>query len=214
MIRHLRFVVALLTWMFFAGRRPALPWTAQAKHAAAVGFGHRRVAGIASERRLRLPQRRVAGVGVLSVGLLAAWLAAAALGVRVFPETNARETVRDADFSAIVESVGSAVVLLSTSTCPWCEKTRRWLRDNGVAYRDCVVDEDSHAARMLARSGAVTVPQLITADSAVSAYDPEAFAQVVQDAPPLPAPATSLRCALPGAIVATRDGGRGAQPDG
>ena len=208
MVRYLRFFFAVLAWVFLAGRRPVLPWTPQARRIAPIASA-RRVAGPAGALVAGRPRRRLAGVGVLSIALLTAWLGAAAFGVRVFPETNARETVREADFSVIVESVGSAVVLLSTSTCPWCEKTRAWLRENGIAYRDCVVDVDAHAARMLARSGVDTVPQLITADRAVGAYDPEAFAQVLQDAPSLATPATAQRCALPGSAVATRADDRG-----
>ncbi|MBB5208803.1 glutaredoxin family protein [Chiayiivirga flava] len=110
---------------------------------------------------------------------------------------------RDGDFAALVAAVGSPVVLLSTSTCPWCERTRQWLRANRVAYRDCVVDRDPYAAGVLRTLRSDSVPQLVTAQSVVVGYDPDLFAALVPRDPATPmepaAVATSdgLRCAAP-----------------
>lgn len=103
--------------------------------------------------------------------------------------------IRQGDFREIIASVGSPIVLLSTSSCPWCEKTREWLHANGVAYRDCIADKDEFAGSLLVEVGLETVPQLVTADSIVTGFDPERFAQVTREVQSWVAP-TAVRCSL------------------
>lgn len=116
---------------------------------------------------------------------------------------------RDGDFAALVAAVGSPVVLVSTSTCPWCERTRQWLRANRVVYRDCVVDREPYAAGVLRTLRSDSVPQLVTAQSVVVGYEPDLFAAIVprgpatETEPPGAATSDGLRCAAPAPERAT-----------
>ena len=136
---------------------------------------------------------------LLAASVTAGGFAIGVFAVRVFASGSEPPALRQGDFGDIVESVGSPVVLLSTSTCPWCEKSRQWLNARNVAYRDCIVDQNTHAAAMLDRSGVGTVPQLLNARSMATTFDPEAFERIVREAPPLATTPEALRCAAPGA---------------
>lgn len=109
--------------------------------------------------------------------------------------------LREGDFQELVASVGSPLVLLSTTTCPWCEKTRQWLQRKGTSYRDCVVDRDEFARQLLEKTGIQTVPQLLSANRIVTGYHEDLFDHVVSDAVAAngAAPAT-IRCNAPAAI--------------
>lgn len=107
-------------------------------------------------------------------------------GLRAWQAWNAPQTFRAGNFTAVVGSVGSPVVLLSTSTCPWCERSRDWLDARKVPYRDCVVDTDAFAADLLDRVGTGSVPQLLTSQAVVHGYAPEAFTLLLEGLTPDP----------------------------
>lgn len=115
-------------------------------------------------------------------------------GMRWFSEPPA---VQAGDFSRHVQSVGSSVVLLSTTTCPWCEKTRRLLEDAGIDYRDCVVDRDPFARTLLDALGGDVVPRLLNAERMVNGYHEEPMLDLARTAPALASVPTQLNCALP-----------------
>ncbi|MFO8073546.1 MAG: glutaredoxin family protein [Polyangia bacterium] len=49
---------------------------------------------------------------------------------------------------------GSPLVMYSTAHCPVCKRARRWLLDEGIAYREKDVEKDPQAARELKRRAA------------------------------------------------------------
>jgi len=59
-------------------------------------------------------------------------------------------------------SMGSGAVLMyTTSWCPYCEQARELLRSKGVAFAELDVDaEPQRRAEMIERSGQYTVPQI------------------------------------------------------
>ncbi len=50
------------------------------------------------------------------------------------------------------------VIVFTSSTCPWCEKVKRYLRQKGIRFREVDVSRDANAARDLARRGHRGVP--------------------------------------------------------
>ena len=141
--------------------------------------------------------KRMLGIGLLVVLIPVGGFACGVGLLRAVQSMGELPPLREGDFRAITESVGSPVVLLSTSTCPWCEKTRQWLDLRGISYRDCVIDRDAFANGLMEIAGGKSVPQLLNAGSAASGYDPELFAQIVREASP---PRSSVqRCDAPGA---------------
>ncbi len=56
---------------------------------------------------------------------------------------------------------GHRVTVFTTPTCSWCTRTKSYLRQNGIDFREVDVSKDEKAAqRMVARSGQMGVPQL------------------------------------------------------
>ncbi len=56
---------------------------------------------------------------------------------------------------------GHRVTVFTTPTCSWCGRTKSYLRQHGIDFREVDVSKDEKAAqRMVARSGQMGVPQL------------------------------------------------------
>jgi glutaredoxin 3 len=54
-----------------------------------------------------------------------------------------------------------AVLIYTTSWCPYCEQARDLLRSKGIAFTELDVDaEPQRRAEMIERSGQYTVPQI------------------------------------------------------
>lgn len=50
-------------------------------------------------------------------------------------------------------------VLFSTSTCPWCSRAKRYLKDKGAPVEEINVERDGRAARdMVKKTGQMGVP--------------------------------------------------------
>ncbi len=53
----------------------------------------------------------------------------------------------------------SRVRVFTTPTCPWCSRTKAYLRQRGVAFREVDVSRDQAAARdLVRRTGQMGVP--------------------------------------------------------
>ena len=54
------------------------------------------------------------------------------------------------------------VVVFSTPTCPWCRKTKMYLRQNNIKFKDVDVSRDMSAARDMVRlTGQQGVPVVL-----------------------------------------------------
>ena len=118
---------------------------------------------------------------------------------RLAREFMAPDRIRVGDFRQVTDAVGTDVVLISTTACPWCEKARAWLRTRGVTYRDCQVDVDPFARAQLEKLGADTVPQLVSGTTVISGYDEQAFQDLIGSIkPPVTTRPANVRCSDPG----------------
>jgi glutaredoxin-like YruB-family protein len=64
------------------------------------------------------------------------------------------------------------VKIYSTPQCPWCRKTKQFLEDNGIAYQDFNVAEDSDAREeMVQKSGQMGVPVIEIGSDIIVGYD-------------------------------------------
>ena len=65
-----------------------------------------------------------------------------------------------------------AVVMYTTSWCPYCERARRLLTSKGAAFDEIDVESSAdRRAEMLARSGRRSVPQIFIGDQHVGGSD-------------------------------------------
>jgi glutaredoxin 3 len=68
--------------------------------------------------------------------------------------------------------VATSVVVYSTDTCPWCERTKEFLRSHNVPFVDKNVAQDRMAAvEMVRRSGQQGVPVVATEDEVIVGFD-------------------------------------------
>ena len=66
----------------------------------------------------------------------------------------------------------SAVVMYTTSWCPYCTRARRLFDDKGVKYTEIDVESvDCARAEMQQRSGRTSVPQIFVGDRHLGGYD-------------------------------------------
>ncbi|MBS3117752.1 glutaredoxin family protein [Candidatus Woesearchaeota archaeon] len=64
------------------------------------------------------------------------------------------------------------VKVYSTSTCPWCHKTKEFLKEHRIPFDDINVEEDQKAAQdMVKRSGQMGVPVIDIAGEIVVGFD-------------------------------------------
>ncbi len=64
------------------------------------------------------------------------------------------------------------VVVYSTTTCPWCETVKEFLKKNGIKFKDVNVGEDQEAAQaMIERSGQMSVPVVEVDGHIIIGYD-------------------------------------------
>lgn len=64
------------------------------------------------------------------------------------------------------------VIIFTTPTCTFCRKTKKYLRERGVPFKDVDVSRDAAAARdMVRRSGQQGVPVLDIGGKIVVGFD-------------------------------------------
>lgn len=79
------------------------------------------------------------------------------------------------DYADLHRQTEKAVVLFSTSTCPYCQKTRELLAEEHVDYRDFVVDRSADAEREFKALGGGGVPQLFVGNRRITGFRPDAI---------------------------------------
>ena len=68
----------------------------------------------------------------------------------------------------------SKVLLFSTSTCSWCRRAKRYLKERGVAFREINIERDADAARDIVRkTGQRGVPVIKIGSRWIVGFDKE-----------------------------------------
>ena len=64
------------------------------------------------------------------------------------------------------------VTIYTTTTCPWCRKTKEFFSKNKVKYREINVAEDQEAAQeMIKKSGQTGVPVSVIDGEVIIGFD-------------------------------------------
>lgn len=72
------------------------------------------------------------------------------------------------------------VKIYTTPTCPWCKKTKEFLKGKKIKYTEIDVSEEENAAQeMVKKSGQMGVPVLDIDGKIIVGYDPEAILKAV-----------------------------------
>jgi glutaredoxin len=74
------------------------------------------------------------------------------------------------DYDDVFQRAAKSVVMFSTSTCPYCQRTRELLRTQRVDYEDLVIDQSPDAKRLFERFGGGAVPLLFIGDRRITGF--------------------------------------------
>jgi len=73
------------------------------------------------------------------------------------------------------------VKVYSTPTCPWCNKTKGWLKENNIEFKSIDVSADEKAAEeMVEKSGQRGVPVIDIDGTIITGYDVSAMKKVLK----------------------------------
>ncbi|HIJ11507.1 TPA: glutaredoxin family protein [Candidatus Woesearchaeota archaeon] len=66
------------------------------------------------------------------------------------------------------------VNVYTTSTCPWCKKTKAWLKENKISFKEFNVADDAKARdKMIEKSGQMGVPVVEIGDTIIVGFNPK-----------------------------------------
>ena len=72
------------------------------------------------------------------------------------------------------------VKIYSTPTCPWCIRTKQFLKENNIIFEDIDVSLDQQAAKeMIKKSGQMGVPVLDIDGEIIVGFDKERIKQAL-----------------------------------
>jgi len=64
------------------------------------------------------------------------------------------------------------VILFSSGSCPWCSRTKSYLRQKGIRVKEVRVDKDPDAAKDVVRmTGQMGVPVLLIGTTKIVGFD-------------------------------------------
>ncbi|MBS3052104.1 MAG: glutathione S-transferase N-terminal domain-containing protein [Candidatus Aenigmarchaeota archaeon] len=68
------------------------------------------------------------------------------------------------------------VIIYSAPWCVWCNKTKEFLKQNKIEYRDINIEEDRKAAEeMIRKSGQMSIPVIEVDGKMIIGFDKEAL---------------------------------------
>jgi glutaredoxin 3 len=73
------------------------------------------------------------------------------------------------------------IEVYSTPSCPYCDKLKNWLEEQGYEYTDYNVNENQEKAKeMIERTRQRGVPQTFIGDEEVIGFQPEKIKKIVE----------------------------------
>ena len=76
--------------------------------------------------------------------------------------------------------MGRKVMIYSTPACPFCQRTKQFLRDNNVEFEDIDVSADQERIReMIQKSGQMGVPVVDIDGDIIVGFDKEKIAKAL-----------------------------------
>ena len=73
------------------------------------------------------------------------------------------------------------VKIYTTPTCPWCKKTKEWMKEKKIKYTEYNVVKDKKALeRMTEKSGQMGVPVLEIGSQIIVGYDPKGIEKALK----------------------------------
>jgi len=75
----------------------------------------------------------------------------------------------------------TTIKIYTTKTCPWCKKTKEWMKEKKIKYKEFDVASDEKARkRMIEKSGQMGVPVLEIGKEVIVGFDPKAIEKALK----------------------------------
>jgi len=72
------------------------------------------------------------------------------------------------------------VKIFTTPSCPWCHKTKEWLKEHKIKYEEKNVQEDEKARNeMIEKSGQMGVPVVEIGDQIIVGFDEDTLGKAL-----------------------------------
>ena len=73
------------------------------------------------------------------------------------------------------------VKIYTTPTCPWCKKTKEFLKSKKIKYTEVdVASDEKGRKKMIDKSGQMGVPVVEIGNNIIVGYDPEAIEKALK----------------------------------
>lgn len=74
-----------------------------------------------------------------------------------------------------------SVTVYSTESCVWCKKTKEFLKENDIEFKEVDVGADQEAAKeMMEKSGQSGVPVIMIDDEIVTGFDKDKLRKLLK----------------------------------
>lgn len=102
----------------------------------------------------------------------------------VWGSSQAWSTWKTASLSAQLKGKahGGDILMITTSTCPYCAAAKAWMDAHDVVYRDCNVEADTACDALYAARGSPGVPLMRVKDRWQLGFDPQWLVAMLAEA--------------------------------
>lgn len=74
------------------------------------------------------------------------------------------------------------VTIYTTPTCPWCHRTKAWMRDKKIRYKEIDITTDKKGLEEMVRiSGQTGVPVIVVADEIIVGFNEKRLNEIFKD---------------------------------
>lgn len=110
---------------------------------------------------------------ILAAGLAIGWGAP-----RVYQKL--KPAYSEGDYSAYYAGVATNVIVYGTPTCPYCAKTRAYLREHKIQYADMDITKNEKAKSDFAKLGSVAVPVILVGTRRIDGFNSTALRDALE----------------------------------
>jgi len=71
------------------------------------------------------------------------------------------------------------IVMLSSQTCPYCERAREWMSEQRVPFKECMIETDAACLAEFQARGGLGTPTMVVRGRTVVGFDPARVAEIL-----------------------------------
>ncbi|MES2212698.1 MAG: glutaredoxin domain-containing protein [Pseudomonadota bacterium] len=86
---------------------------------------------------------------------------------------------KNGDFSAHIKNQNQSLTLYGTTTCPHCESARAYLKKNGIAYNDQILDKSKEAEANFKLLNEKSVPVIVSAHKLLVGFNEQEYDKLI-----------------------------------